>query len=187
MAHVLPHSSLCSITAEDKGDVLRCVCECLLAFICMSVGFINLGLNWELLSDSSTSIVHDAFNKFRHKAASTSTQWLSDCTDPQQRSSHSAKAGPATQRKPTRSRPTMKSSCSEIHERKQPYDFPERKKGSPSFFFRSLQFPVVSLEFTSPHKHFDLELCWLMLDRIVWVVIISFLSSSTLHWLALLK
>lgn len=53
---------------------------CVLAFI--GLGFINLGL-----SVSSTSIIHDDFNKCCHKAASTSTSWLSDYADPPQHSS----------------------------------------------------------------------------------------------------
>lgn len=55
--------------------IARCASDCvrLLAFVCVVVGFINLGLNWALVPVSSNSIIHDAF-KFCHKAASTSAQ-----------------------------------------------------------------------------------------------------------------
>lgn len=86
MARVVPaypHSSLntimlCSITAgRVRWNIARRVC--VLASICVDVGFINLGLKRELRPVSSTSIIHDAFNKFCHKDSfhlHLMTQWL---------------------------------------------------------------------------------------------------------------
>lgn len=55
--------------------VAQCVCDraCVLAFACAAAGFINLRLNRVLLPVQSQSVIHYAFRKYCHKAASTST------------------------------------------------------------------------------------------------------------------
>lgn len=207
MARVVPaypHSSLntimlCSITAgRVRWNIARRVC--VLASICVDVGFINLGLKRELRPVSSTSIIHDAFNKFCHEDSfhlHLMTQWL--CGPTAAFITHTHSAMKAALWKPTRPpvlAQTLQNQClhmemfplvginlvqgwkkkihqpqssaaQKIHNRKNLEKFshdPEEPLSEKTLSLSSLDdgrfLLVISLEFTSHRKHFDLELCW---------------------------